>query len=281
MTRKFTAACIQNSATPDIAGDIATCLRLIERAAAAGARLAALPEYCVGLETRNGLLHPRAYPEAEHPALPAFAGAARRHGLWLLLGSIGVVERDGRLRNRSLMLDPSGSVVARYDKLHLFDVDLGQSQVYRESATIAPGDHAVLSPCLGTLIGLSVCYDLRFPELYRAYAKAGAEILAVPSAFTRATGEAHWHVLNRARAIENGSYVVAPCQYGTLSGGAQCFGHSLIVDPWGRVLADGGDEEGIVLAEIDLAQVAETRRRIPSLQHDRSFTLAPKREAAE
>jgi deaminated glutathione amidase len=281
MTRKFTAACIQNSATPDIAGDIATCLRLIERAAAAGARLAALPEYCVGLETRNGLLHPRAYPEAEHPALPAFAGAARRHGLWLLLGSIGVVERDGRLRNRSLMLDPSGSVVARYDKLHLFDVDLGQSQVYRESATIAPGDHAVLSPCLDTLIGLSVCYDLRFPELYRAYAKAGAEILAVPSAFTRATGEAHWHVLNRARAIENGSYVVAPCQYGTLSGGAQCFGHSLIVDPWGRVLADGGDEEGIVLAEIDLAQVAETRRRIPSLQHDRSFTLAPKREAAE
>jgi predicted amidohydrolase len=282
MTRKFIAACIQNSATPDVEADIATCLRLIDRAAEAGAALVALPEYCVGLETREGLLHPCAYPEAEHPALPAFAAAARRHSRWLLVGSIGVREHDGRLRNRSLMLDPLGKVVARYDKLHLFDVDLGHSQIYRESATIAPGDHAVLSPCLGGLVGLSICYDLRFPGLYRTYAQAGAEMLAVPAAFTRKTGEAHWHALNRARAIENGSYVIAPCQYGTLSGGGQCFGHSLIVDPWGRVLADGGDEEGIVLAEIDLAQVVETRRRIPSLNHDRPFHLAQqKREAAE
>jgi predicted amidohydrolase len=281
MTRKFTAACIQNSATPDVEADIAICLRLIDRAAGAGARLIALPEYCVGLNTRSGLLHPCAFVEADHPALPAFAQAARRHSAWLLVGSIGVKEQDGRVRNRSLMLDPLGRIVARYDKLHLFDVDLGDGQVYRESATIAPGNQAVLSPCIGGLIGLSVCYDLRFPELYRTYAQAGAEMLAIPAAFTRKTGEAHWHVLNRARAIENGSYVIAPCQYGTLAGGAQCYGHSLIVDPWGRVLADGGDDEGVVVAEIDLAEVDDMRRRIPSLKHDRPFTLAPQRQAAE
>jgi len=188
---------------------------------------------------------------------------------------------DGKILNRSIMLDPTGHIAARYDKLHLFDVDLGDGKIYRESATIAPGAEAVLAPCAGSLIGLSVCYDLRFPELYRSYAQAGAEMLAVPAAFTRMTGQAHWHVLNRARAIENGSFVIAPCQFGTLAGGAECFGHSLIVDPWGRVLADGGEEENVALADIDLDLVTETRRRIPSLRHDRPFTPALPREAAQ
>lgn len=281
MSRSFKAACIQNSATPDVERDIATCLGLIDKAAGAGARLIALPEYCVGLDTENGLLHPVAFAENDHPAVSAFARAARNHEAWLLIGSIGVKSMDGRIFNRSIMLDPSGHIAARYDKLHLFDVDLGDGKIYRESATIAPGDQAVIAPCAGSLIGLSVCYDLRFPDLYRNYAQAGAEMLAIPAAFTRITGEAHWHVLNRARAIENGSFVIAPCQYGTLAGGAECFGHSLIVDPWGRVLADGGKNEAVVLADIDLDLVTETRRRIPSLKHDRRFTLDVRQQAAE
>ena len=281
MSRSFKAACIQNSATPDVERDIATCLGLIDKAAGAGARLIALPEYCVGLDTENGLLHPVAFAENDHPAVSAFARAARNHAAWLLIGSIGVKSMDGRIFNRSIMLDPSGHIAARYDKLHLFDVDLGDGKIYRESATIAPGDQAVIAPCAGSLIGLSVCYDLRFPDLYRNYAQAGAEMLAIPAAFTRITGEAHWHVLNRARAIEHGSFVIAPCQYGPLAGGAECFGHSLIVDPWGRVLADGGKNEAVVLADIDLDLVTETRRRIPSLKHDRRFTLDVRQQAAE
>jgi predicted amidohydrolase len=267
----FKAACIQNSATPDTGQDLAVLARLVAEAADRGARFIATPEYCAGLDTKDGKLYPAAWPEAEHPALPALADAARRANAWLLIGSIGVSSGDGRIFNRSYMLRPDGTIAARYDKLHLFDIDLDKDHVYRESATIAPGEVAIVSPCTEGLIGLSICYDLRFPHLYRAQAKAGAEILAVPAAFTRKTGEAHWHILNRARAIENGAYVIAPCQYGTLAGGSACFGHSLIVDPWGRVLADGGEAEGVIVAEIDLDLVRQTRSRIPSLRHDRAF----------
>ena len=270
----FKAACIQNSATPDIAHDIAVLSRLIRDAAGQGARFIATPEYCAGLDTRDGLLYPVAPPEAEHPVLPAMAGLARELEVWILIGSIGVRAADGRINNRSFMLKPDGSIAARYDKIHMFDVNLGDGKVYRESATIAPGDRAVISPCVEGSIGLSICYDLRFAALYRAHAQAGAEMLATPAAFTRVTGEAHWHVLQRARAIENGAYVIAPCQYGTLAGGSQCYGHSLIVDPWGLVLADGGEAEGVIVADIDLDQVRLTRSRIPSLKHDRPFTLA-------
>jgi len=281
MSTRFKAACIQNSATPDVTADIATCLRLIGRAAEAGAQFIALPEYCIGLDTKDGLLYPVAFPERDHPAIAALCTAARRAAAWLLIGSIGVKASDGRTFNRSLMLDPSGAIVARYDKLHLFDVSLGDGKEYRESATIAPGSKAVLSPCVSGIMGLSICYDLRFAALYRAYAQAGAQMLAIPAAFTRMTGEAHWHILTRARAIENLSYVIAPCQYGTLAGGSQCYGHSLIVDPWGRVLADGGENENVILAEVDLDLVAQSRRRIPSLTHDRPFVLRDDRQAAE
>ncbi len=277
----FVAACIQNCATPDVHHDIAVLGRLIAQAARQGARFIATPEYCAGLDTQDGLLTPFAAREGEHPVIPAMADLARRHGVWLLIGSIGVKAPDGRVFNRSLMLSPDGAIAARYDKIHLFDVSLGDGNDYRESATIAAGDDAVISPCAEGRIGLSVCYDVRFPALYRCYGQAGAEMLAIPAAFTRLTGEAHWHVLNRARAIENGAYVISPCQYGTLAGGSECFGHSLIVDPWGRVLADGGTDEGIIMAEIDLALVAETRRRIPSLRHDRPYTVAPVAAAAE
>jgi predicted amidohydrolase len=282
MSEKLQVACVQNCATPDLRHDLDVLARLITEAASAGAKLIALPEYCAGLDTKNGQLFPFAQSEAEHPALPVFAGLARQHASWILVGSIGIRASDGRVLNRSFMIDPKGAIVARYDKLHMFDVDLGEGHSYRESATIAPGSEAVLSPSPGGLLGMSICYDLRFAGLYRTYAQAGARLLAIPAAFVRVTGEAHWHVLNRARAIENGAYVISPCQYGTLSGGSQCFGHSLIVDPWGRILADGGDSEGIIVAELDLSEVEKTRRRIPSLLHDRPFSIvAPQRLAAE
>jgi len=281
MTRILRAACIQNSATLDVERDVETLLRLIDGAAGDGATFIALPEYCAGLDTRDGRLYPAAFPEESHPAIPPLAEAARRHGCGILVGSIGVRAPDGRIFNRSLMLDPAGRVTARYDKIHMFDVNLGEGKVYRESATMAPGDRAVLASAGPASVGLSICYDLRFADLYRAYAQAGADILAVPAAFTRMTGEAHWHVLNRARAIENLSFVVAPCQYGTLAGGSECYGHSLIVDPWGVVLADGGEEEGYVVADLDLARVDESRARIPSLKHDRRFELRGARQAAE
>jgi predicted amidohydrolase len=267
----FKIACVQNSADAEVERNIAIAGRLARDAIDRGAAIVCLPEYFSGVELRGALLHPAAFEERRHPVLQAFADLARERRTWLLLGSLGVLAGEGRIFNRGYLLDPRGSVAARYDKIHMFDVDLTEGAPLRESATIAPGDCAVLADTGHCRLGLSICYDLRFPHLYRRLAQAGADVLAVPAAFTRMTGEAHWHVLNRARAIENGCYVVAPCQYGTLPGGADCFGHSLIVDPWGRVLADGGDAEGIILAEIDPAEVTKARARIPALRHDREF----------
>ena len=271
MSTKFVAACIQNNATPDVDFNIETTLRLAREAAEAGAGLICTPEYFSGLRTENGLFHPAAFAEAEHPVLPAFARAARDWKVWFLLGSLGVLNRDGRISNRSYVLDSEGGIVARYNKIHMFDVVLDSGPL-TESATIAPGDRSVVAQTPWGGLGLSICYDLRFAPLYRQLAHNGATMLAAPAAFTKVTGEAHWHVLNRARAIEHGCYMISPCQYGEIEGGGACFGHSLIVDPWGAVLADGGDGEGIALAEIDLARVAEARRKIPALDHDRPIT---------
>jgi predicted amidohydrolase len=281
MNSTFNAACIQNCATPDVDENIEVCSRLIRQAAEEGADLAVTAEYFSGLTTDNGRIHPVAFEEDEHPVLPAFAALARELNISILLGSLGVKAPDGRIFNRSYMLDAAGTITARYSKIHMFDVNLGEGQIIRESATIAPGNEAVLAPFGATQIGLSICYDLRFAALYRTLAQSGAQILAIPAAFTKITGQAHWHILNRARAIECGCYVIAPCQFGTLAGGAECYGHSLIVDPWGRVLSDGGEEEGIAIAEIDLGRVAEARQRIPALTHDRAFTLDAPAEAAE
>jgi len=275
------AACIQNCATPDIAHNLERCVRLVRRAAAAGANFIALPEYFSGLRVEGRKIIPVAYPEAGHPAFEAFTPLARELACNILLGSLGIAAPDGRIFNRAYMLDASGMISARYSKIHMFDVRLPGGAEIRESDTIAPGSEAVLAPVFDTLVGLTICYDLRFAGLYRSLAKAGASILAVPAAFTRVTGEAHWHVLNRARAIENGCFVVSPCQYGELSGGAECFGHSLIVAPWGEVLADGGSDEGVVMAELDLERVSQARSRIPSLSHDRDFVLETRPVAAE
>ena len=273
MSQPFKLACVQNCAVAEVARNIDTAARLTRAAIERGAAIVCLPEYFSGVALKDGLLHPAAFEESRHPVLQAFADLARERRAWLLLGSLGIHAADGRIFNRGYLLDPRGAVAARYDKIHMFDVELTRGAPLRESATIAPGDCAVLADTGLCTMGLSICYDLRFPHLYRRLAQAGADVLTVPAAFTRVTGEAHWHVLNRARAIENGCYVAAPCQYGTLPGGAECFGHSLIVDPWGSVLADGGDEEGIVLAELDPAEVARARARIPALGHDRAFNM--------
>ena len=274
MSSVFKAACVQNCATPEVAHNLEVALRLTRAAAGAGAELISLPEYFSGIETREGLFRPAAFPEESHPVLPAFAAAARELGVWLHLGSLGISLPDGRVLNRGYVLNAEGGVAARYDKIHLFDVNLGPGKDYRESATVEPGGQAVLAKLPWTTLGLSICYDLRFAALYRHLAQSGARVLAIPAAFTKLTGEAHWHVLNRARAIETGSYVLAPCQYGTLAGGGACFGHSLIVDPWGEVLADGGEQEGFVIAEIDPAKAEAARGRIPALEHDRPFAPA-------
>ena len=271
MSDTFIAACVQYGATPDVDADIATALALMHQAADRGATLIALPELCVGLSARDGKFVPHACAEAEHPAVAAFGRFAGERAVQVLVGSIGVLADDGRTLNRSLLLDARGRVAARYDKIHLFDIDLPDGSSFRESASIAPGDRAVVAELKQGTLGMSVCYDLRFPALYRSHAKRGASLLAVPSAFTVPTGQAHWHVLLRARAIENGAYVLAPGQCGVLAGGAAVYGHSLIVDPWGEVLADAGSEPGIVCAEIDLQRVVDTRRRIPSLANERAF----------
>lgn len=272
MSERFIAACVQNSAEVELAPSLEAAETLTRAAAAAGATLVLLPEYFASLDVVDDLLVSRARPEAGHPALACFQPLAEELGVWILLGSLGVeAGGGGKMLNRSYLLDARGRIVARYDKIHLFDVRLPGGESYTESRSVAPGERAVVAPTPWGPLGLSICYDLRFPQLYQALANGGARYLTVPAAFTKTTGEAHWHTLLRARAIETGCFVFAPCQTGTHAGGRASYGHSLIVDPWGQVLADAGTEVGFVTAEIDPAAVAAARGRIPALQHARRF----------
>ena len=273
MTGSFKAACVQVNATRDMAPNIRTAADLVRRARDAGADLIAMPENVSMLEPDNDLLRDKARPEAEHPALAAFTDLASETGAWLLVGSLAIALDGGKVANRSFLIGSDGTVRARYDKIHMFDVDLDGGESYRESAVFAAGDAAVLAETPWVKLGMTICYDLRFAYLYRALAQAGAGMFAVPAAFTRQTGEAHWHVLNRARAIETGCYVIAPGQCGTHAEGRQTFGHSLIIDPWGRVLADGGEAPGFVIADIDPGEVDAARSKIPALTHDRPVSV--------
>lgn len=275
MTGTVTVACVQNCAGPEIGLSLTEATALVRAARAQGAELICLPEYFSCLKTSDDQFVVGALSEAEHPALPHFRDLARELGAWLLLGSLAIKAGGGKVFNRSYLVDAAGEVVARYDKLHLFDVDLADGERYRESAAVAPGSRAVVATTPWATLGLSICYDLRFPYLYRTLAQAGAQILTVPAAFAHTTGQAHWHVLLRARAIETGCYVIAPCQCGTHGGGRPTYGHSLIVDPWGRILADGGEEPGIITATLDLAEVAKARAMIPALRHDRTIAGSP------
>jgi len=284
VSRVFTAACVQMTSGREPAENVAAAADLIRRAKAAGADLIMTPEITNMLEPKREALLAKAVPEAEDAALAAFRAQAAELKVWLLVGSLVVRIAADKAANRSILLDPAGRIAARYDKIHMFDVDIPDGQSYRESRAFRPGGQAVVADLPWGRLGLTVCYDLRFAYLYRSLAQAGAAFLSVPAAFTKLTGEAHWHVLLRARAIETGCFVFAPAQCGTHAEGRRTFGHSLIVAPWGEVLADGGEAPGVVLAEIDPARVDKARAMIPALRHDRAFTAAdakPIRAAGE
>ena len=268
----FKVACVQITSSDDLAANIAMAEEAIRAAAAGGADLILTPENTPMVTPRRATTLANAHPEERHPAVTGFASLARELGRWLLIGSSTIELGPERCANRSLLFAPSGGIAARYDKIHMFDVEIPDGQTYRESATFRPGGEAVVAELPWGRLGMTVCYDLRFAALYRSLAQAGADFISVPAAFTEFTGRAHWHVLLRARAIETGCFVFAPAQCGLHAGDRRTYGHSLIVAPWGEVLADGGDTPGIVTAEIDPAKVAEARRMVPSLQHDRPFS---------
>jgi predicted amidohydrolase len=271
-TTALRVALVQNCATPDSAATVEALRRQIRDAASMGAQLIALPEACEFLHPDNEAFEHHARPLHEHAALIALADEARQAQAWLLVGSLSVRADSGRLANRSVLLSPQGVVHASYDKINLFDAAPGEQESL-ESRIYERGRTARVVDIGAARLGLSICYDLRVPALYRALAQAGAQILAVPSAFMQVTGEAHWHVLLRARAIETGCFVIAPAQCGVPHEGRASYGHSLIVGPWGDVLGDAGPEPGVVVADLDLAQVTRARRRIPSIHQQHDFTV--------
>ena len=270
-SRSFTAACFQLASDIEPDANVTAADDTIRRARDAGADFVLTPETTDMMEMKRRDAFAKAKDEAAHPGLARLSALAGELGCWLLIGSLVIRLSDERLANRSFLIDPAGRVAARYDKIHMFDVEVPDGQSYRESKAYQAGSTAVVADLPWGRLGLSVCYDLRFPQLYRALAQAGAEFLTVPSAFTRMTGRAHWHVLLRARAIETGSFVLAPAQCGETSQGRQTYGHSLIVAPWGELLAEAAEEPGMILAEVDPARVAEARAMIPALAHDRAF----------
>ncbi len=242
----------------------------VEEASAGGAAMLFTPEMSGLLDRDRERAAANLRSEADDPALAAVRAAAVRTGLWVHLGSLAVRdEAGGKLYNRAFLIDGEGEVRARYDKLHLFDVDLPAGESWRESASYAPGGRAVVADSPAGPLGLSICYDLRFPDLYRALTDSGAQVLAIPAAFTVPTGRAHWHILMRARAIEAGAFVAAAAQWGRHEDGRETFGHSLVVGPWGEVLLDMGEGEGVGFADIDLAEVEAVRSRLPALRHRR------------
>jgi predicted amidohydrolase len=267
------AAMIQMRSGLKPGANIDDAVRMIGEAKSAGADYALTPEMTNILAAKREQLFAAVVEEEADASLATLRELARKLGIYVHVGSLAIKISADRAANRSFLIDPKGEIAARYDKIHMFDVDLADGESYRESRNYRPGELAVLADLPWGRLGLTVCYDLRFPALYRALAEGGATMLAIPSAFTKQTGEAHWQVLMRARAIENGCFVFAAAQGGKHENGRETFGHSLIVDPWGRIIAEGGTEPGVVMAEIDLTEVANARARIPSLQHGRRFEI--------
>lgn len=281
MTGRLTAALLQLTVGDDPLANLAGTIPLVRQAADKGAKLVLTPEATNLLSPDRAHQAKVLHREAQDATLSALRSEAKAAGIWILIGSLALKSDDPdeeRFVNRSFLIDPEGGIVARYDKLHMFDVTISETEQYRESKAYRPGDQAVLTEAAGWPIGMTICYDLRFPHLYRRLAQAGAAILTVPSAFSPTTGKAHWEVLLRARAIETGCYVLAPAQCGTHPAPhspdrqpRRSHGHSLAVDPWGNVLADGGVTQGLTLVELDPEAVVRARSRIPSLIHDRAF----------
>src|SRR5690349_22627978 len=270
---KFRVGLIQMRSARSPAANLDEATKLIGEAKAGGADYVQTPEMTNIMELSREKLFSTIVPEENDATLATFRELARALQIYVHVGSLAVKASPDKAANRSFLIDRRGEIVARYDKIHMFDVDLKGGESYRESRSYRPGDLAMLSDLPWGRLGLTICYDLRFPALYRALAEAGATFLAIPSAFTRQTGEAHWHVLMRARAIENGSFVFAAAQGGEHENGRATFGHSLVVDPWGKIIAEGGTEPGVVFADIDPAEVSAARSRIPSLQHGRRFEI--------
>ena len=274
MSNTFKVACIQTNSGVDVQANLDSATDLAKKACDAGANLIALPETVNIMAPDRATLKSKTKPEENNAALLAFQDMARETGAWVLVGSLLVdVPGSDKMANRSFLLDDKGAIRARYDKIHMFDVQLGGAENHRESNYYNAGDKAVLAITPWGQLGMTICYDLRFAYLYRALGQAGAQMLSTPAAFTRVSGRAHWHVLQRARAIETGCYVIAPAQCGDHPGNRQTYGHSLIVDPWGEVLVDGGEDTGFIIADIDLTKVDEARNKIPAMTHDRDVGL--------
>ncbi len=275
MAGVFKAACIQLCSGREPAVNMQTVSQLVRCAVDRGADLIMTPEMSNLIDSPRAAVAGKVTDEADCLAVATFSQLAEETGKYLLAGSLGLQAGGGKLSNRSMLFAPDGSVMARYNKSHMFDVDLPNGERYRESSTFEAGNEAVFADLPWGRLGMTICYDMRFAYLYRMLAQAGCDFLSVPAAFTVPTGKAHWHVLLRARAIETGCFVFAPAQCGKHEEGRSTYGHSLIVSPWGEVLADAGDErEAIVMADIDTSLVSEVRNRIPALTHDRGLTLA-------
>jgi deaminated glutathione amidase len=269
----FRVGLVQMRAGKDIRENLAQAEDFVRRAAGQGARYVQTPENTLIMEANASSLLEKIAAEQETEAVGLFAGLARELGIWLHIGSLAIKVSPGRAANRAFLFAPSGETVCRYDKIHMFDVNLPSGESYRESATFEAGARAFLARLPWGGLGVTTCYDMRFPEQYKALAQAGAKFLTAPSAFTKVTGEAHWHVLLRARAIENGCFMFAAAQGGTHANGRTTFGHSIAISPWGEILAEAGTEPGIIVADIDPAEVDRVRARVPALSHTRDFSV--------
>ena len=273
-------ACVQMTSAQDPADNMPVIEARLRKAAALGAQLIALPETCVFMERGRKAMQARLTAQKDNPDVKQIAALTAELGVHVLIGSMVLASDDTpKAVNRSLLLAPDGAVAAQYDKIHMFDVTLANGETHAESANYQPGNTLSLADIGGMKLGLSICYDVRFPTLYRRLAQAGADIISVPSAFTRPTGKAHWHILLRARAIETGCFIIAPAQVGAHENGRETYGHSLIVDPWGHVLAEAGDDDDMILADLDVSLVEKARAQIPALAHGRGFAT-PAGEAA-
>jgi deaminated glutathione amidase len=264
-------ACIQMTSGPEIAPNLRQAEKFIRQAAKKGAKLIATPENTDRIRVPAPDNIGTSFTQDAHPGVEFFANLAKELGVWLLIGSMGIKIKKDKLANRSFLFSDKGKLVGTYDKIHMFDVKLPTGESHKESNTIEPGKNIVVVKTPLAKIGMSICYDLRFSYLFRDLAKAGAQILTIPSAFTVPTGKAHWEILLRARAIETGSFILAPAQTGEHAGGRKTWGHAMIIGPWGEVLAQAENATGVITADLNLEEVAKVRAAIPALQHDRKY----------